>query len=233
MKQYLLLLIVLLGVGTGVYFFWWSSETVQTGTIIFLNGSSSAGKTSIAKELQKLFDVPVLHMGIDNFLAMMPQEERWFERIEEPEQTFNGPAFAFVKRIEDSKPVVAIAFGPWGKKLVAGMYEAIGAMVRQGFTVIVDDVILSKENLNRAAHAFKDFKTYFVGVKCPIEVLEKREKERGDRAINMARHQYKLVHTFSSYDFEVDTSVLTSQECAQKIKSFTDTHEPKIFKGLP
>ena len=55
----------------------------------------------------------------------------------------------------------------------------------------------------------------------------------GDRAINMARHQYKLVHTFSSYDFEVDTSVLTSQECAQKIKSFTDTHEPKIFKGLP
>ena len=58
MKQYLLLLIVLLGVGTGVYFFWWSSETVQTGTIIFLNGSSSAGKTSIAKELQKLFDVP-------------------------------------------------------------------------------------------------------------------------------------------------------------------------------
>ena len=232
MKQYLLLLIVLLGIVTGGYFIWHNRETTKFGTIIFLNGSSSSGKTSIAKELQKLFDVPVLHMGIDNFLFMMPQEERWFKRIQEPEQTFNGPAFAFVKRIEDDKPVVAVEFGPWGEKLVSGMYEAMGAMVRQEFTIIVDDVIFSKENLNRAVRSFKQFKTYFIGVKCPLEVLEKREKERSDRAINMARHQYKVVHTFSPYDFEVDTSVLTPQECAQKIKSFMDTHEPEIFRSL-
>ena len=35
--------------------------------IIFLNGTSSAGKTSTAKKIQELYPNPMLHMGIDHF----------------------------------------------------------------------------------------------------------------------------------------------------------------------
>ncbi|MBS0585452.1 MAG: hypothetical protein JSR76_04015 [Verrucomicrobia bacterium] len=35
--------------------------------IIFLNGTSSAGKTSVAKKIQELYPEPLLHMGIDSF----------------------------------------------------------------------------------------------------------------------------------------------------------------------
>ncbi|MBL1241828.1 MAG: chloramphenicol phosphotransferase, partial [OCS116 cluster bacterium] len=42
--------------------------------IIFLNGASSTGKTSIVKALQDLLEDNYLHIGIDKFLGMMPEK---------------------------------------------------------------------------------------------------------------------------------------------------------------
>jgi len=45
------------------------------GTIIVLNGCPSAGKTSIAKAIQRTFEAPYLHVGIDLFwLEVFPWE---------------------------------------------------------------------------------------------------------------------------------------------------------------
>lgn len=38
------------------------------GNIILLNGTSSAGKTTIAQAIQEVMEAPYLHMGIDQFL---------------------------------------------------------------------------------------------------------------------------------------------------------------------
>ncbi len=40
---------------------------VKPGTILFLNGTSSAGKTSIAKELLKQSEIPFHHVSVDDF----------------------------------------------------------------------------------------------------------------------------------------------------------------------
>ena len=40
----------------------------MAGRIIFLNGTSSSGKSSIAQELQKLLREPYVHMSVDGFL---------------------------------------------------------------------------------------------------------------------------------------------------------------------
>ncbi|MBA3946171.1 MAG: hypothetical protein H0X37_16605 [Herpetosiphonaceae bacterium] len=40
--------------------------------IVLLNGTSRAGKTSIAKALQKLIETPYLHTGINDFLPRVP-----------------------------------------------------------------------------------------------------------------------------------------------------------------
>ena len=42
------------------------------GRIIFINGTSSSGKTSIVRALQDLLDKPYLEAGIDKFIFMMP-----------------------------------------------------------------------------------------------------------------------------------------------------------------
>jgi chloramphenicol 3-O phosphotransferase len=59
-------------------------------------------------------------------------------------------------------------------------------------------------------------------VHCPLAVAERRERERGDRIVGTARGQHALVHTFRTYDVDVDTSVATPQECAEAILAVLD-----------
>ncbi|WP_425264034.1 phosphotransferase-like protein, partial [Vibrio parahaemolyticus] len=42
--------------------------------VIILNGASSSGKSSIAKELQSILPRNYLHIGIDTFISMMPEK---------------------------------------------------------------------------------------------------------------------------------------------------------------
>ena len=42
-------------------------DASHRGRIILLNGTGSAGKTSIARALQALFEEPYLHLGMDCF----------------------------------------------------------------------------------------------------------------------------------------------------------------------
>ena len=62
------------------------------------------------------------------------------------------------------------------------------------------------------------FETFFVGVLAPLEVLEARERQRGDRLIGLARWQYDRVHRGKKYDLEVDSGSLGPLECATLIK---------------
>ena len=70
----------------------------MTAKIVLLNGVGSAGKSSIAKALQKITAEPYLHVQMDAFLEMLPE-------------TLQGdmPGFAFRTDWEDGKPSVALS----------------------------------------------------------------------------------------------------------------------------
>jgi chloramphenicol 3-O phosphotransferase len=63
-----------------------------------------------------------------------------------------------------------------------------------------------------------DFELFRVGVFAPLDVLETRERERGDRLIGLARWQYDRVHKGMRYDLEIDASRATPMACAERIK---------------
>jgi len=46
---------------------------VKQGKIIFLNGASSSGKSTIARILQERLGEPFLHMQLDAFIDMLPR----------------------------------------------------------------------------------------------------------------------------------------------------------------
>lgn len=72
-----------------------------------------------------------------------------------------------------------------------------------------------------------------MGVKCPLEIVEQREKERGDRNIGMARYQFERVHAHGLYDIEVDTSVLNVDECVTRIMALiNDKPKEGAFQKL-
>lgn len=56
-------------------------ENAKKGNIIFLNGVSSSGKTSLAKKLQSLLPTPYFHLSCDAFCGMMPDNHQTIENF--------------------------------------------------------------------------------------------------------------------------------------------------------
>jgi chloramphenicol 3-O phosphotransferase len=175
-------------------------------TIILLNGVGSVGKSSIAKALQTITAVPFLHVEMDAFLNMMP-ERLW----DHPD----GLIFETVQ--QDGKPAIVIKSGPVAARVLRGMRHAVAAMAGQGNNLVVDDVMIEDEMAEYAA-LLSGFTLHAVGVFAPLDVLEARERVRGDRLIGLARWQYDRVHQGKRYDLELDASSATPMECAERIK---------------
>lgn len=169
--------------------------------IIYLNGPSSSGKTTLAKALQQELDVPFIHIGIDRVIGMMPEKlNNWA----------GGPAplgFSWKPSIDETgAPVQEIQAGPFGKKMVQTLREIVLTLLRMGHYVIVDDVSLGKCEVDEWKGALQDWKVLWIGIKASLNVLESREKERGNRLLGSARAQYFKVHQDVVYDLEFDTS---------------------------
>jgi chloramphenicol 3-O phosphotransferase len=143
---------------------------------------------------------------MDDFCAMLP------EALQD-----HSEGFAFEEISENGKPLIAIKTGPVGARAMRGMRHAIAAMAAQGNNLIVDDVMLENER-EEYETLLSGFETFFVGVFAPLEILEAREQQRGDRLIGLARWQYDRVHRGKKYDLEVDTGSLNPPKCAALIK---------------
>ncbi len=181
-----------------------------TARIVLLNGVGSAGKSSIARELQRIAVRPFLHMEMDTFLSMMPEAYQ-----------NHTDAFSYeITSDADGFPVVAINNGPLGDRLLKGMRHSIRAMAEQGLDLIVDDVLLGADDAGSREYSelLRPFQFYRVGVFASLEVLEEREQKRGDRLPGLARWQFDRVHRGMSYDLELDTGNASPVECAKMIK---------------
>ena len=130
---------------------------------------------------------------------------------------FGSPdGYIFETTLEDGHPVTAIRSGPMMATLMRGMRRAVAAMAGAGANLIVDDVFWGQELADyRALLAPFDF--HAVALAAPLDVIEAREKARGDRTLGLARWQYSRVHEFGDYDLRVDTSLATPEGCARLI----------------
>jgi chloramphenicol 3-O phosphotransferase len=181
---------------------------MPTAQIIILNGTSSAGKSTIAKALQNILDQPYLHIGIDSYIFAMPR------------RYLNLPLWSEIQEyIYTGDEITGIKFGNLGHALFAAMHESVAGLARAGFGVIVDHVLLDDALLQNCRETLAGLPVWFVGVCCPLSVLEQRERERKDRTLGQARAQFNTVHAGKRYDIEVDTSVSTAEECAALVKA--------------
>ena len=81
--------------------------------IIFLNGCSSSGKTSISKAIQEISSSPWLHMGVDTFIGMLPSKFFGFgERSKEGYFSFNTFDNEKASRYEADQEFLAFS-GVW------------------------------------------------------------------------------------------------------------------------
>jgi chloramphenicol 3-O phosphotransferase len=140
------------------------------------------------------------------------------------------------ERRDDLEPLVPL--------LYAALYESIVAQSRLGLNVVVDvghhDAYSEpRDILGDCARRLEGLPVLFVGVRCPIDVIMQR-REAGqpgregqyvtgtadDPVPEPARRWQEEVHKPGIYDLEVDTSVLTPEECAARIRETLDSGPP-------
>jgi chloramphenicol 3-O phosphotransferase len=173
------------------------------GRVVLLHGTSSSGKTTVARAVQRLADEPWVRLGIDAFWNAV--DERWME---------HGPlaaeGFAWM---EDAR----IVPGPAGQRLAKGMRAAVAACARAGNDMLVDDVFVDPAWLEGWRSELAGLGWLLVGVVAPLDVLEERERARGNRVAGEARFQFDVIHSGIEYDVTVDTALQLPEECAGAI----------------
>ena len=182
--------------------------------IIYLNGPSSSGKTTLAKALQHAFEEPFLHVGIDKIIGWMPEKVNDWTGGE----ALIGYSW---KKSEDASgnPIQELQAGPYAQKIGKTFQEVVLALAKMGHRIVIDDVSFGKQQLDEWKKTLKDFRVLWVGVNAPLSVLEQREKERGNRIQGSARGQFHRVHVDAIYDLEINTDQANVSENAEKIKS--------------
>ena len=184
-----------------------ATELRQPAAIVLLNGAPRSGKSSIAGAIQETFEGPWMRLGVDAVKERMT-----------PARYQPGIGLRPGEPDHPVAPLVPVFY--------AALYESIAAFSRLGLNVVAD-VGHDRSVLTDCARRLAGLPAYFVGVRCPIEViLERRRATWGDASAAAPGQPVpppilawqREVHVPAIYDLELDTSALTPQQCAEAIR---------------
>lgn len=168
---------------------------MRKGRIIYLEGVSSSGKTTLARTLQVRLPEPFFWLAGDIFWDMAP-----------PPKTFENNVI--FPKVESATQNTLKLFPDLG-------IDVIIDFVPVGMSYLINNFIKDPY----------EFPVLYVNVTCPMEELRRREKERGDRQIGLAESQLAQLNTQGMYDITVDTFSNSPEECADKIIRMLDNPE--------
>ena len=197
----------------------------RPGQIVILNGTPRSGKSSIATVIQNTFDGVWMNLGVDRFKQMTPERYQ------------PGIGLRPGGERPDLEPLIVI--------LYHAMYEAIAQHSRLGLNVVVDvghhdAYSVPRGILPNCARQLTGLPVWFAGVRCPLEVIMERRRATWhvDSTDELSipepvRLWQQAVHVPGIYDVEVDTSLLSSEECADVIlHRIVNGPPPKAFQLL-
>jgi chloramphenicol 3-O phosphotransferase len=188
------------------------------GQIVILNGTPRSGKSSIAIVIQNTFEGVWMNLGVDRFKQMTPERYQ------------PGIGLRPGGERPDLEPLIVI--------LYRAIYEAIALHSRLGLNVVVDvghhdAYSVPRGILPNCARQLQGLPVLFVGVRCPLEVIMQRRRatwhasNADDSSVPQAVSLWQqAVHVPGIYDLEVDTSVLSSEECADLIRQRLESGPP-------
>jgi len=164
---------------------------MDKGRIIFLNGVTSSGKTSIVEALQEREDV-FFHVEANDLFQEMVGEKFLREN-----------------------------YWKYLSEVIILMYHTAKLYSNMGKNVLIDGILVEREEIKphyqQLQEILKDNPLDIVEVYCPLEVCKQRNIARGDRYENQSQEQLELMAENIKYSMCVDTSTMSSAECAEAI----------------
>jgi len=164
---------------------------MEKGRVIFLNGVTSSGKTSIVEALQEREDIFFYVVANDLFQEMIG--EKYLQRD----------------------------YWKYLSEVIIMMYHTAKLYSDMGKNVLIDGILVERDELRPHYAQFRkimaDNPVDIVEVYCPLEICRQRNIARGDRYETQSQEQHELMAKEILYSTRVDTSMLTPAECAQHI----------------
>ena len=162
------------------------------GSIIIVNGTSSAGKTTLVRAFQQAASIPFVRFSFDLFLDghALPMD--------------------FIRANRDE----------WGRMrplVFAGMHQCLHALASTGNHVICDHIIENSTWRDDLVTRLHGLDVYLVALHCGLPELERREQARGNRNPGEAANDFAVVHQGMQYDLELDSEHATAQHNAQHL----------------
>lgn len=164
---------------------------MEKGRILFLNGVTSSGKTSIVEALQEKEDPFFYVVANDLFQEMVGERflrENYWKYLSE---------------------------------VILMMYHTAKLYSDMGKNVLIDGILVEREELKphyaQLREILKDNPLDIVEVYCPLEICRQRNIARGDRYESQSEEQQALMAKDIAYSLRVDTSLHSPEACAERI----------------
>lgn len=164
---------------------------MQKGQIVYLNGVTSSGKTSIVEALRA--------SGLDFYYL---SDDVFEDNIIDVEY-------------DDPNYWVALA------EAVFLMHKTARLFSDHGKTVVIDSMLLENEafapHYSRVLEIYRGYPLCMVEVYCPLEICRQRNLARGDRHESQSDEQAAVMAKDVHYDLHLDTSLLSPTQCSEAI----------------
>ena len=164
---------------------------MEKGRIIFLNGVTSSGKTSIVEAIQERDDVFFYVVANDLFQEMVGDH--------------------FLQR----------NYWKYLSEVIILMYHTAKLYSDMGKNVLIDGILVERDEISphyqQLLEIMKDNPLDLVEVYCPLEICRQRNIIRGDRYESQSDEQHARMAGNIAYSMRVDTSLHTPAECADMI----------------
>lgn len=167
--------------------------------IIFLHGPSSSGKSTLAKAIVDQSPTPFLILSFDTF--------------------------------RNSGALTPVHFVQWPRcrsSVFAGLHQCFSGYANAGCDLIIEHILDTPGWHAELQERLAGHDVLFVGVDAPLDVLDAREAERGDRPAGSARADAAHVHQGLSYDFWAD-GTSDPQTTARQILRQLEANNPSGF----
>lgn len=164
---------------------------MNKGRIIFLNGVTSSGKTSIVEALQNRDDCYFYVVANDLFQEMVGEKflrENYWQHL---------------------------------SRVILLMYHTAKLYSDMGHDVLIDGILVERPEIaphyQQMLDILADNPLSIVEVSCPLEICRERNIARGDRYETQSQEQAELMSKNIRYTMTVHTDLHTPEECAEAI----------------
>ena len=164
---------------------------MENGRIIFLNGVTSSGKTSIVESLQNQEDIFFYVVANDLFQEIVGEN--------------------YLRK----------NYWKYLSEVIIMMYHTAKLYSDMGKNVLIDGILVEREEIkphySQLLEILKNNPLDIVEIYCPLDICRQRNIIRGDRYETQSQEQYDLMAENIKYSAKVDTSIYSPEECAKKI----------------